>query len=349
MSEKTEKPTDKRLKEARNRGQVIKSAEIVTGLQMAIILGYFLFEGQAFMQSLMYLINLTISVVNLPLQTAADQIIATFVMIVLRFLGGLTLVLLFTIMIGNIVQTGPVWASEALMPSMNKLNVINNAKQLISWKSLFELGKNLVKVIVLSLVFYYLLHRYVNSFQYLPLCSEACGLSVISTLITWLWGCFLGCYVIFGVADYAFQRYSLMKELKMSKEDTKQEYKDSEGNPEVKQKRRETQREVASGSLANNVRKSTVVVRNPTHLAICLYYQAGETPLPQLLEKAEDHMALHVVALAEKAGVPVVENIPLARAIYSQVEAGEAIPESLFEPVAELLRIVMAVPYDESD
>ncbi|QDO84224.1 EscU/YscU/HrcU family type III secretion system export apparatus switch protein [Shewanella psychropiezotolerans] len=349
MSEKTEKPTEKRLREARNRGQVIKSAEVVTGLQMAIILGYFLFEGQGLMQSFIYLINTTINSINLPLETAAEQIVGTFVMIALRFLGGLTLVLLFTIILGNVVQTGPVWASEALKPSMNKLNVINNAKQLISWKSVFELGKNLVKVIVLSLVFYYLLHRYVNSFQYLPLCGEACGLGVISTLITWLWGCFLGCYVIFGIADYAFQRYSLMKELKMSKEDTKQEYKDSEGNPEVKQKRRETQREVASGSLAANVQKATVVVRNPTHLTICLYYQSGETPLPTVLEKAKGHMALHIVALAEKAGVPIVENIPLARAIYGQVEAGEPIPESLFEPVAELLRVVMAIPYDDCD
>lgn len=349
MAEKTEKPTEKRLKEARNRGQVIKSPEIVTGLQMAIILGYFLFEGQALMQSIMYLINSTIDAINLPLEAAADQILGRFAMVALRFLGGLALVLICTIIVGNIAQTGPVWAAESLKPSMNKLNVVNNAKQMISWKSVFELVKNLVKVTVLCLVFYYLLHRYVNSFQYLPLCGETCGIEVISTLITWLWGCFLGCYVLFGVADYAFQRFNLMKELKMSKDDTKQEYKDSEGNPEVKQKRREIQREVASGNLAANVKKSSVVVRNPTHLAICLYYQAGETPLPMVLEKAEDHMALHIVGMAEKAGIPVVENIPLARAIYSQVETGSPISENLFEPVADLLRLVMAIPYDDCD
>ncbi|MBP7662481.1 EscU/YscU/HrcU family type III secretion system export apparatus switch protein [Shewanella sp. NKUCC05_KAH] len=349
MAEKTEKPTEKRLREARNRGQVIKSAEIVTGLQMAIILGYFLYEGPALVQAIMALIDLTIHAINLPLETAAEQIVGTFAMLALRFLGGLTLVLVFTIVVGNLVQTGPVWAAESIMPSMDKLNVMNNAKQLISLKSLFELAKNLVKVTVLSLVFYYLLHRYVNAFQYLPLCGEACGISVISTMITWLWGSFLGCYLIFGIADYAFQRYSLMKELKMSKDDTKQEYKDSEGNPEMKQKRRETQREVASGSLASNVRKATVVVRNPTHIAVCLYYSEGETPLPKVLEKAEDHMALHIVALAEKAGVPIVENIPLARALFKHVEAGDVIPESLFEPVAELLRLVMTISYDNME
>lgn len=349
MAEKTEKPTEKRLREARNRGQVIKSAEIVTGLQMAVILGYFLFEGPALVQSIIGLIDLTLNVINLPLETAVAQVVGMFAMIALRFLGGLILVLAFTIVLANVGQTGPVWAGEAVLPSMNKLNVMKNAQQLISMKSLFELAKNVLKVIVLGLVFYYLLHRYVTSFQYLPQCGEACGLGVISTLITWLWGCFLGCYLVFGIADYAFQRYSLMKELKMSKEDTKQEYKDSEGNPEMKQKRRETQREVASGSLANNVRKATVVVRNPTHIAICLYYSECETPIPTVIEKAEDHMALHLVSLAEKAGVPIVENIPLARALFKQVETGSAIPERLFEPVAELLRLVMAVSYDEMD
>lgn len=234
------------------------------------------------------------------------------------------------------------------MPSMKKLNVVDNAKQLISWKSVFELAKNLLKVIVLSLVFIIYCDVMWRLSNIYPCAVKAVdwGDIDINHLVV---GVFLGCYVIFGIADYAFQRYNLMKELKMSKDDTKQEYKDSEGNPEVKQKRRETQREVASGSLAANVRKSTVVIRNPTHLAICLYYQAGETPLPRLLEKAEDHMALHIVDLAEKAGVPIVENIPLARAMYAQVGSGESIPESLFEPVAELLRMVMAVPYDESD
>ena len=147
----------------------------------------------------------------------------------------------------------------------------------------------------------------------------------------------------------AFVHFQTMKELKMSKDDTKQEYKETEGNPEVKQKRRELQRETANGSLAQNVKKSTVIVRNPTHIAVCLYYQADETPLPVVLDKAQDHMALHVVDMAEEHAIPLVENIPLARALFNQVESGQVIPESLFEPVAELLRVVMNVSYDGED
>ncbi|WP_133405240.1 EscU/YscU/HrcU family type III secretion system export apparatus switch protein [Parashewanella tropica] len=347
--QKTEKPTEKRIRDARKKGQVIQSNEIVTGLEMAVILAYFLFMGHDFLNANIKLIEQSIEYMNLDWRTASEQLFLGFVEILIKYFGGLGLVLSATIILGHIVQTGPLWASEALEPKFDKLNVVNNAKQLFSMKSLFELAKNIFKVLVLSAVFYYILHKYSNSFQYLPICDEQCGLKVMMTLILWLWGCFVGCYLLFGAADYVFQRHSTMEELKMSKEETKQERKDTEGNPEIKQKRRETQREIASGSLASNVKKSSAVVRNPNHLAVCLFYDAEESPIPKVLEKAQDHLALHIVDLAEKEQVPVVENIPLARALYSEVESGDFIPESLFEPVAELMRIVMSLDYDDED
>ncbi|GLT19977.1 EscU/YscU/HrcU family type III secretion system export apparatus switch protein [Vibrio zhanjiangensis] len=349
MAEKTEKPTQKRLRDARKKGQVVKSPEIVTGLQMAVILGYFLVEGQGIMEAVWKMIEIAIDSINLPIKVAAETVLAAFVYIMLRFMAGMAFILVITVILSCIAQTGPVWASESLMPSFNKINVINNAKNIFSMKSVFSLLKNILKILVLSLVFYYLLHQHVNMFQYLPTCGAECGVEVTFTLVKWLWGAFLICYLVFSVADYAFVHFQTMKELKMSKDDTKQEYKETEGNPEVKQKRRELQRETANGSLAHNVKKSTVIVRNPTHIAVCLRYQPDETPLPVVLDKAQDHMALHVVDMAEKNAIPLVENIPLARALFNQVESGQAIPESLFEPVAELLRVIMNVSYDDSD
>ncbi len=216
-------------------------------------------------------------------------------------------------------------------------------------KSLFELFKSCLKVGLLSLIFAYILNKYSSSLQFLPLCGLACGLSVTATLCGWLWGTLIIFYVVFGAADFAFQHHTMMKQLKMSKEDIKQEHKDSEGNPEIKQKRKETHKEIQSGSLAANVKKSSVMVRNPTHLAVCLYYREGETPLPKVLDKGQGEMALHMVKLAEKFNVPVVENIPLARALMRDVENDHYIPESLFEPVAELLRVVMDLEYDEGE
>lgn len=349
MTEKTERPTQKRLRDARKKGQVVKSSEIVTGLQMAVILGYFIVEGQGLMETVWKMIEIAIELINQPLKVAAETVLAAFFYIMLRFMAGFTFILIITVILSCITQTGPVWASESLTPSFNKINIINNTKNIFSMKSVFSLLKNILKILVLSLAFYYLLHQHVNTLQYLPICGEVCGIEVTFTLIKWLWGVFLICYLAFSFADYAFVHYQTMKELKMTKNDAKQEYKEMEGNPEVKQKRRELQRETANGSLVQNVKKSTVIVRNPTHIAVCLCYNPDETPLPVVLDKAQDHMALHVVDMAEKYAIPLVENIPLARALFNEVELGQAIPESLFEPVAELLRVIMNVLYDDSD
>lgn len=349
MAEKTEKPTQKRMNEARKKGQVIKSNEIVTVLKMAVILGYLIVEGHALFNAIGELVILTVRSLSLPIDVAAKTIIGSFIMLLLRFMVGLVVVLIITICLSCIVQTGPIWAHKSLAFSFNKMNIIKNAKQIFSMKNLFEFGKNILKVIVLTLVFYYLLDYYVNLFQYLPTCGIDCGVMVTFTLIQWLWGGFLVCYIVFAIADYGFQYYHVMKELKMSKEDTKREFKDTEGNPQIKQKRREIQREITSNSVVANVKKSTVIVRNPIHIVVCLYYQPGITPLPQVVEKFQDNMALHIVKLAEKAGIPMVENIPLARALFQQVERGQIIPESLFEPVAELLRLVMDLRYDSDD
>ena len=347
--EKTEKPTEKRLREARNKGQVVKSDEIVTGAEMAAILVFFLAQGHDFMEASIQLIDLTIRVSSLDLVDASEIIFGAFTALFIKYIGGLGLFLAFVIILGNVIQTGPMWATEAAQPKFDKLNVVNNVKQLFSMKSVFELAKNILKVLVLSLVFYYILSKYANSFQYLPICDEQCGLKVMMTLILWLWGCFVGCYLLFGSVDYAFQRHKTMDELKMTKQETKQEAKDTEGNPEIKQKRRETAREIASGSLASNVKKSSAVVRNPNHIAVCLFYDAQESPIPKVLEKAKDHMALHIVSLAERNRIPVVENVPLARSLYAEVESGGFIPEELFEPVAELLRFVMELDYEDDE
>jgi type III secretion protein U len=156
----------------------------------------------------------------------------------------------------------------------------------------------------------------------------------------------IGFYIILGIADLAFQRYQNEKKMMMSLEDIKQEHKNSEGNPEVKQKRKEAHREIQSGSLASNVAKSTAVVRNPSHIAVCLYYHPDKTPLPQVIEIGQDKRALLIVKLAEKAGIPVVENISVARTLASGTKIGGYIPPELFEPVAHILRLAMGLNYD---
>ncbi|MGF6401585.1 type III secretion protein U [Pseudomonas frederiksbergensis] len=346
MSEKTEQPTAKKIREARAKGQVAKSMEVTSGVQLAVMLGYFIFEGDYLLDSCTLLIDTTINTINRDLASAIKQVGELLASIVVRVAGGIAAILIAMTIVAVIVQTGPLLASEALKPSLERLSPLANAKQMFSMHSLFEFSKSIAKVGVLSLIFFYLIRQYAPSIQFLPLCSVACGLEVSIQLLYWMWAVLIGFYVIVGTADAAFQRYNTNQQLMMSLEDIKQEYKNAEGDPQMKQKRKETHREVQSGSLAANVSKSTVVVRNPTHIAVCLYFKPGETPLPKVIEIGHDHVALNIIALAEKAGIPVVENILTARALAAQCDVGRYIPAELFEPVAHILRIAMKLDYE---
>ncbi|CAH0536007.1 EscU/YscU/HrcU family type III secretion system export apparatus switch protein [Vibrio marisflavi] len=349
MAEKTEKPTQKKIKDARKKGQVAKSNEVTTGVQLAAILLFFYFQGTSLMVGMQDIITVTLDSLNLPIERAFGNIVGAFMEFTLHFGVGLALMLIFITLLTIIAQIGPLFAPESIQPKGEKINPLSNFKNIFSMKSLFELFKSCLKVALLSIIFAYILNKYSSSLQFLPLCGLECGLSVTATLCFWLWGCLIAFYVVFGALDFAFQKHTTMKQLMMSKEDIKQEHKDSEGNPEIKQKRKETHKEIQSGSLADNVKKSSVLVRNPTHLAVCLFYQEGETPLPKVLEKGRGEMALHMVKLAEKYNVPVVENVPLARALMANVESEQYIPESLFEPVAEILRAINNIDYDSDD
>lgn len=147
-------------------------------------------------------------------------------------------------------------------------------------------------------------------------------------------------YLAIAAADYFFQRYQHTKQLRMSKDEVKREYKESEGDPQIKGKRRQLHQELIANSQVQRTRKATVVVTNPTHLAIAIYYQEADNVLPTVIAKGEDHVAKRMIALAREEGIPVMQNIPLARAIYADVPVDRYIPPDLIEPMAEVLRWV---------
>lgn len=349
MSDKSEKPTDKKIKDARKKGQVAKSAEITSGVQLAVFLGYVGFEGPALWEAMQQLIHVTLNILNENIAFALDQWLFAFRYIILRFIGGIGLFLAGMTVLNFIIQTGPLLAAEAIKPSFKKLNVIANLKNMFSMQSLFEFGKSIFKVCILSAIFYYLLREYSSSIRFLPLMPLESGIDVALRLLFWMIATLLGFYALFGIADFSFQHFNNLKKLKMSKDDIKQEHKNSEGNPEIKSKRKEIHREIQSGSLADNVKKSTAVIRNPTHIAVCIYYQADKTPLPKVLETGYDKRAMHIVQLAEKAGIPVIEDIDLTRALVKKISPGQYISPELFEPVAHILRIAMRLNYVNDD
>ncbi|PHV11487.1 EscU/YscU/HrcU family type III secretion system export apparatus switch protein [Chitinimonas sp. BJB300] len=340
MSEKTEQPTSKRLRDARQRGQVVKSQEINATVQLGLILLWLMVEGPSLQAALGGSLDTAILVCTQPLGDALAQLTNQLAAIIIRFVFGLAGLLVVSLTLTSMLQVGFLVAPEALQPSADRINPLNNLKQMVSLHSLFELAKMVLKVSVLGLTFAYLINRYAPSFSHLPQAGLTAGFAVCVQLAQWMWAVLLIATAVFAVADYGMQYYQLRRQLMMSHEDIKQEYKDSEGNPEIKQRRRELQREVQSGSLAGKVSGASVVVRNPTHIAVCLSYVPDETPLPVVLDYGRDARALQIVALAEKFGIPVVENVPLARALIASTEPGDYVPEPLFEAVAQVLRLI---------
>ncbi|EFL91889.1 type III secretion system apparatus protein [Candidatus Regiella insecticola LSR1] len=349
MAEKNEKPTPKKIKDAREKGQVIKSVEITSGAQLVVVLIYFTLTGNDLIDQAAALIRSSIEQLSQPMNIAALRIGAEATALLMHITGILGGALIIITLLMGISQIGPLWAPKALSIKGERINPINNLRNLISFRSLFELGKSLIKIVSLSLIFGYLLSRYAPTFGYLSYCGSVCAMPVFGTLMSWLLGSLIACYLLFALLDYSFQRHSVMKQLKMSPEEIKREYKDSEGDPHIKQKRRELQQQIQSGSLSTNVNRSTAVVRNPTHFAVCLFYHPEEAPLPIVLEKGHHEMAKTIIKMAERAGVPVIENVALARALYRDVDCGNTIPEKLFEPVATLLRMVLAYQTDDDD
>lgn len=349
MSEKTEKPTSKRLKEARLKGQVVKSVEIISGAQLATIIALFVFFFDSWLDSLQALIIETINQINVLNENTVGNIAILWGKELINILGFFVVFLTVVTVFILFSQVGIVFSTKVYEEIGKKLNVITNFKQMFSKANLFELIKSLLKITVIGTIFYFIIREHFSTFQQISLCGYICGLPFFSMLCFQLFIGLLVSYIIFGIADYSFQRHRTMKQLMMTKEEVKQEYKDSEGNQEIKQKRKEIHREIQHDNVQQKIRKSSVVIKNPTHLSICLWFDAKHCPLPKVIAKGEGKRAKWMNEMAEKEGIPVVENISLARGLNSQIEVGEFITSDFFEPVAEILRIVMNIPYDPED
>ncbi len=340
--EKTLPPSQKKISDAREEGQVASTPEVASGFQLAIILLYFYIWGGDIWRDLSQLLLLTIDGIDQDLALAFEKFLAALLMLLLKDFCFLALLLFFGTIAAYLMQIGFLFSAKAVMPKIENLDVMAQLKKIFSAKSIVELLKNICKMLVVGSVFWYLLSHYATSFQNMVYVSAQDAITIICKIISWLWGALIACYVVFALADYAWKRHELMKSLRMSPEDRKQESKEMEGNAEIKNKRKEMHHELQSGSLENTVKKSSAVIRNPTHIAICIHYDEQTSPVPRVIAKGKDRQALEIVRLAEKAGIPVIENIPLARGLMKEVAVGNFISPSFFAAVAEIIWMITA-------
>jgi type III secretion protein U len=233
---------------------------------------------------------------------------------------------------------------ESLKPDITKLSPMSGLKKIFSMKTLLELLKSTLKLTVFGILLYFIISQSIGPLATLPFATLFNSLDVVQPMLLNFISSFMGCYVVLAVLDFILQKKMLMKELRMTKDETKREMHDMEGDPQIKGNRRRLQREMIFEDTSTATRKSTVLVTNPTHYAAAIYYERGNTPLPLLRAKGSGFIALRMIAVAREENIPIVENVPLARALYNELEVNDIIPKNLLEPVTEILRWVRTLP-----
>lgn len=340
--EKTEEATPKKKQESRQKGQVAKSMDIPAAFILFFSFLSFSLFG-AFMKD--HLIGLFHSTLNdfLLLNLTVDNIIVLFENIsfqLMLIVGPLFLIAVVIAVISNYLQFGFLLTGEPLKMKFNKINPIEGTKNLFSLRALVDFVKSMLKMSIIGVVVYTTLmgeKDYIMRLAHMPLEEIA--------LFTWSLILSLGLkigliLIVLAIFDYMYQRYEHAKSIRMSKQDIKDEYKKSEGDPLIKGKIREKQRRMALQRMMQEVPKADVVITNPTHFAVAIKYDAGQMQAPTVIAKGTDYIALKIKQTAKDNGVMTMENKPLARALYAQVEIGESIPADMFQAVAEVLAYV---------
>jgi type III secretion protein U len=338
--EKTEPPTPKRLADARKKGQVAQSKDVVTAALTVTIFAYFWATWGTFVQRMTDILTFPPQFYDLPFSEAVAY---SFDLVVKMTTGILVPVIALTILVGigaNVAMVGGILAFEAMKPSIDKLNPANGVKKLVSIKNLFELVKSTIKTVFLTVLLTTVILDGVGALIRAPACGIGCVQAAFGQLMTTVAVYTAVAYVVLAAADYAFQRHQHMKGLKMTKEEVKREYKESEGDPHIKGRRKQLMHELLMSDDVGAVRNASVVVTNPTHIAVALRYVEGETPVPMVVAKGENLNAERILKIAREAGVPIMRDVPLARSLHEQVAVDRYVPSELLEPVAEVLRFV---------
>ena len=339
---KTEDPSDKKLGEAHSKGQVWMSREVghwFMFLAMAMILA---FMGASIAQG--------VSRAVLPFLEKPDQIpvdagnlgpvlIGAF-WESLRTLLFPLLILAIVSIVPTMLQTGLLFSTETIRPKLEKLNPLTGLKRIFSISSTVEMGKNLVKLAIIGTMVVWLLRPELLRIDQLVGLDLMDALSELKDQTLKLLIGVLAIMAVLAAADVAYQRYTYFKKMRMSKQDVKEEYKQSEGDPMVKMRLRQIRFERTRRRMMAAVPKATVVVTNPTHYAVALLYEPETMAAPKLVAKGADLIAKRIRELAEEHKVPIVENPPVARALFASVEVDQVVPPEHYKVVAEIISFV---------
>ncbi|HHX18122.1 MAG TPA: flagellar biosynthesis protein FlhB, partial [Clostridium sp.] len=342
--EKTEKATPRKRKKAREDGQVLQSREITSAIVLLCmfitlrVFGSFIYEGILEVFKIFFTqwqevesIYSIKGMIKLYLQVGI-----AFLKIILPIFA----VALITGLIMGYSQVGFLFTTKTLQIKLNRLNPLSGLKRIFSVRSLTELIKAIFKIVVVGMIgFSYLKGEVPNILKTMDMdvVSIAAYIGVTATNVA-IRMCIA--LLILGVLDYGYQWWEYEKNLRMTKQEIKEEYKQTEGNPEIKSKIKQKQRQISLRRMMESVPEADVVITNPTHYAVAIKYDIKISDAPVVLAKGQDYMALRIKEQAKENGIEIVENKSLARALYSTVDIGEKIPPDLYQAVAEVLAFV---------
>jgi flagellar biosynthesis protein FlhB len=342
FQERTEQATPRRRQKAREEGKVARSVELNSAVILCLGAATLYFMGPLLVSQLKDYMVFTFSEAP-KMNPSFDTLVSLFSSRVLTFfflLGPILLILSLVAYGINVMQVGFMFTGKPLEPKLDKLNIANGIKKMFSARSLMELIRDTLKLLVIGFVGYKAITSQLDSFFLLSdnsvaVFAGAMGKMALKTSLQ------IGIVMlVIALLDYAYQKYDFEKSIKMSRQEIQDEYKDTEGSPQIKARVRQIQREISRKRMMQEIPKADVVVTNPTHLAVALKYRPDEMEAPMVVAKGERLIAEKIKQIARDAGVPVVENQPLARALFSMCEIGSYVPAKLFRAVAEVLAYV---------
>lgn len=342
-TEKTEEPTQKRLDDAQEKGDAVRSQELKHLFMLvggALVIGMF---GSSLAHSLSrdmqvyleqgYAFHMDSGQVLLIWRAAAQQVLGALIMPLL--------LLVLAAAAGSVLQTRPVWAIEKLKPGFGKLSPMKGLSRIFSLHSVTELGKNILKLIVVGVIVTYVVWPDRDRLDTLMQVDLVAVLVYMQAVTVKMFGAVAAVMALLGGADYLYQRFEFMKKQRMTRQEIRDEHKQSDGDPLIKARVRQIRSERARGRMMAAVPDATVVIVNPTHYAVALKYEHQKMAAPVCVAKGIDTIALRIRAVAEENKVPVVENPVLARALYASAEIDREISPDNYKAVAEVISFVM--------
>lgn len=349
--EKTEVPTAKKLNDARKEGQVAKSKEIITALMLLalfVVIKFYIGNlGQQMIECFSEFYDLFGKIISNSeygmRMVDATGVVSLGLTTVLNMIVPFIALAVVIAILGNALQQKWMVTTKPLQPKLSKISPISGLKRMFNVKQLFEVGKSVAMIAVMSYVIYTTVKDKLGVLYTFYNISLYEALEIVGNIIVDLGIKISAVFLVIGFVDLIYQRHKFKEDMKMTKQEVKDEFKNTEGDPQVKGQIRRRMQQVSRRRMMEALPQADVVITNPTHFAVALKYEANKGQAPVVIAKGADYLAFDIKAKAKEYGIEIVENKPLARILYNNVEIGAQIPPELYQAVAEVLAFVYSL------